>query len=193
MANLAFMLSAGPFFAALLGWLILREAISTFTWIAMALAVAGIGIMFADGLATGLWFGNLVALGAPFTFAIMLVMFRLRRDRDMTPATFLGGVVSLLIALVMADGLLLSARDTLLAGIMGFFQIGLGFTLITIGARWVPAAQVALLVLSETVLAPLWVWLFVGEVPTDLALVGGLVILVAVVGQGVYGLRREKS
>lgn len=190
-ANLAFMLSASPFFAAILGWLVLREAIAKVTWVAMCVAMGGMALMFAEGLESGLWVGNLVALGAPFTFAIMLVMYRKAGDKDMTPATFLGGVLTTCIALVMADSLVLSSHDLALSLLMGFVQVGLGFLLITIGARWVPAAQVALLALSETVLAPLWVWIFLGEVPSSLALVGGLIILIAVGAQGYQGIKQE--
>ncbi len=190
-ANLAFMLSASPFFAAVFGWFILRERIPWITWAAIAVAMAGMAVMFADGIETGLWLGNLVALGAPLTFALMIVLYRKAGDRDMTPATFLGGVVAGLIAFVMAESLRLTTPDLLLAMLLGFVQVGLGFLFITLGARWVPAAQVALLALVETILAPLWVWAFLGEAPSAAALIGGLIVLGAVVAQGYHGIRRD--
>ncbi len=192
-ANLSFMLSASPFIAALLAWAVLGERVAKSTWLAIAAAVLGIGIMFADGLRTGHALGNLIAFGAPVTFAIMVVAFRSARGRDMTPATCLAGLVSAAIALVMADDLVMSAHDLGLAVLLGTFQVGMGFLLITLGARWVPAAQVALLSLTETVLAPIWVWIFLGEVPTTIALAGGLIVLTAVVGQGLLLLRQESN
>ena len=192
-ANLSFMLSSSPFIAALLAWAVLGERVALSTWLAMAAAVFGIGIMFADGLSTGHALGNLIAFGAPVTFAIMIVAFRSAPGRDMTPATCLAGLVSASIAYVMADSLILSAHDLVLAILLGTVQVGMGFLLITLGARWVPAAQVALLSLTETVLAPIWVWVFLGEVPTTIALAGGLLVLTAVAGQGLVLLRRENK
>ncbi len=190
-ANLSFILSISPFMAAILAWAVLGERVARVTWLAMGLAVLGVAIMFADGLQTGHTLGNLIALGAPLTFAIMIVALRAGGDRDMTPATCLAGLVAGAIALTMADGLALSGRDLLLSLLLGAVQVGLGFLCITIGARWVPSAQVALLSLTETVLAPIWVWIFIGEVPTALALAGGLIVLAAVASQGVLGVLRE--
>ena len=192
-ANVSFIISAGPFFAALLAWLILRERVSAITWLAMTLALAGIGVMFADGLASGDWFGNLVALGAPLTFAVMVVAMRSAKGRDMLPATCLAGIIAALVAYGMAADLSVSPRDLVLSLILGSVQIGGGFILITLGTRSVPAAQVPLLALTETVLAPLWVWLFINEVPTWLALIGGAIVLSAVLGQGIAGLREESK
>ena len=129
--------------------------------------------------------------GARNQLELAVESYRKAGDRDMTPATFLGGVVSGTIAFVMAESLQLTTPDLLLALLMSFLQVGLGFLFITIGARWVPAAQVALLALSETLLAPLWVWIFIGEAPTSLALVGGLIVLGAVAAQGFHGIRQQ--
>jgi len=191
-ANLAFILSAGPFCAALLGWLVLRERVPLFTWLAMTVALGGIALMLLDGLGGGQMTGNLIALIAPLTFAVMLIAIRFRADRDMTPILPLAGVVAALLALPMVESFQLSPRDLVLALLLGSVQIGAGFILITLGARWVPAAQVALLSLTETVLAPTWVWLLFDERPTTLAFVGGLIVLGAVVGEGLRGLRRPK-
>ncbi len=191
-ANTVFIVSSGPFFAALLGWLLLRERVSRLAWIAIAFALLGIAIMFADGLAVGHWLGDLVALGAPVTFAVMLVAIRHAGERDMVPATCLAGIVVGLIALAMAPDLDLTLNDTLLSLLLGIFQVGAGFLLITLGTRYVPAAEAALLSLSEAILAPLWVWLAFGESPTGLSLFGGIIVLSAVVGQALAGLNKPQ-
>jgi drug/metabolite transporter (DMT)-like permease len=192
-ANLAFILSAGPFFAALLGWLLLKERVAAFTWLTMTLALAGIGLMLLDGLGAGHMTGNLIALLAPITFAVMLIAIRFRADRDMTPILPLAGLVAALLALPMLESIHLSPRDLVLSLMLGSVQIGAGFILITLGARWVPAAQVALLSLTETVLAPTWVWLIFDERPSAIALIGGLIVLGAVAAEGLRGLRRAKG
>ena len=192
-ANTVFIVSSGPFFAALLGWLLLREPVSPRAWIAIACALAGIGLIVGDGLALGHWLGDLVALAAPITFAIMLVAIRFAGQRDMVPATCLAGVVVGLIAFVMAPDLVLSQRDLLLSLLLGVFQVGAGFLLITLGTRYVPAAEAALLSLSEVILAPLWVWLAFGESPSGLSLIGGTIVVAAVAGLAISGLSPARN
>lgn len=188
-ANVVFTLSVGPFFAAAIAWLVLRERIRLPTLLAMLIAAGGIGLMFADGLVSGTWLGNLVALGAPLTLAFTVVAWRARHGVDMVPATCLSGVVGLLIGWAMADGLAVSLHDLLLSLLLGGVQLGAGFLFFTIGARSVPSGEVPLYGLTETVLAPIWVWLVINEVPSPLTLSGGAIVLSAVVVAAAAGLR----
>ena len=192
-ANVVFILSSGPFFAALLGWAVLGEKVRPATWMAIAATIAGIGLMMTDGLARGDWLGNVLALGAVMCFAIMLVTVRGAGEVDMLPATCLGGVIPGLVALGLAAELVPTWRDLLLIALMGTVQLGAGFGLITWGAGRLPAAEVSLLVLTEVVLAPLWVWFFLGEVPAELALLGGCIVVTAVVGQSLARLRHRPT
>lgn len=192
-ANVVFIISAAPFFTALLGWLVLRERVGALTWAAIFATVLGIGLMFADGFATGGLAGSIVALGVPASFAVMVVLLRGARTADMVPATCLAGVVSGAIAALLADGFVLSAHDFWLSMLLGSAQVGIGFLLLTVGTRYVPAAEVALLALTETLLAPVWVWLFVDEVPSMLTLAGGAVVLAAVTARAVIGLRGGRA
>ncbi len=188
-ANLVFLLATGPFFAAGLAWLLLGERVARVALLAMCAAAAGIGLMMADGLTTGRLLGNLVGLGAPITFAILVIAVRSRPQVDMMPATCLAGLVSLLIAVVMLDDFAISGRDLVLCLLLGSVQVGAGFLLITLGARHVPSAEVPLFALTETVLAPIWVWLAVDEVPSVLTLTGGAAVLAAFAVAGLAGLR----
>jgi drug/metabolite transporter (DMT)-like permease len=189
-ANVVFTVSTSPLFTALLGWAVLGERVSVTTWAVIGAALAGVTVMFAESLSAGLWLGNLVALGAPLLFAVTVVALRRAHNVDMLPATCLGGLVAAALAAIMAEGLVIPARDLGLSVLLGVGQIGAGFTLITLGARYVPAAQVALLSLTEVVLAPLWVWIFVGETPGALSLLGGCIVVGAVAIQAAAGLRR---
>ena len=121
----------------------------------------------------------------------MLVMLRLAGDRDMIPAICLAGLVGAALGFAMSDTLVLSAHDLALCLFLGVAQYTGGFVLITLGARFLPAAEVALLSLAETVLAPIWVWAGVGEVPALLTLAGGAIVLGAVVAQAVTGMRSQ--
>lgn len=192
-ANLVFIISAAPFFTALAGWIFLRERVSTGTWIAMGAALAGIVLMVLDGLADGRLLGNIIAFGVVISFVIMLITLRRSRHLDMVPAIFVAGVLSASIAAAFGGGFSVSGHDLRLLILLGSVQYAGGFILLTLGSRYVPAAQIALLSLTETVLAPIWVWIGVDEVPSLLTLGGGAIVLTAVVFQAIRGVREETA
>jgi len=191
-ASVVFTVSLSPFFAALFAWLILREAVRPATWAAMVISLAGVGLMVGDGLAAGTAGGNLLALVCSLCYAAALVALRGGRAVDMIPAVCLAGVVAAAVSAVMAPGLAIGGRDLALALALGVVQLGFQYILLTTGTRHVPAAEVALVGRLTLVMAPLWVWLGVGEVPSALTLLGGLVVLLAVTGHGLFALRRVR-
>ena len=188
-ANALFLISSAPFMAAVLGWIVMRERVRPTTWVTMAVALGGIAIMVVHGVQSGRLLGNIVALGTPVSFAIMLVTLRRAGSRDMIPAICLAGLVGAALGFAMSETLILSRHDLVLCLFLGVVQYTGGFVLITLGARYLPAAEVALLSLTEIVLAPIWVWIGVGEVPALLTLAGGGIVLSAVVVQALTGLR----
>jgi len=191
-ASVSFIISSGPLFAAILGWVLLRERVSPITWMVIAGAAVGMGLMFAEGMAGGRMAGTLVAMGIPTTFALMVVLIRRAGDVDMLPATCLAGVVTIFIGLAVSDTLFVTLDDLFLVLFLGIGQLGMGFMLITLGTRYVPAAEAALLALSESILAPIWAWLFLMEIPAPLAMVGGLLVLTCVGLQAMAGIQRER-
>ena len=190
-ANVVVILSLGPFAAALLGWIFLKEPVARLTWGAMLAALAGIALMMADGIKGGGALGIGIALFAPLLFAIMVVAVRKRAHQDMTPLLPLAGLIATLIGFAMMESFAISGGDLFHALALGAFQIGIGFILITLGARTVPAAQIPLFALTETVLSPIWVWFAFNEVPAPLALIGATVVLAAVAAEAYRGLRLE--
>lgn len=191
-ANAVFIIGAAPIFTAAVAWLVLGERVTPVGLGCMIGALAGIGLMFADGLVAGRWLGNLLALGVVVSFSGMLVVLRSSKAIDMLPATCLAGVVAAILSAVMADDLVISLHDLKLAVLLGTVQFGGGFILITMGSRYVPAAEVALLSLTEAILAPIWVWIGVNEVPSLLTLTGSAIVLLAVVFLGISGIRRAR-
>lgn len=192
-ANVVFILSLSPFFAAFFAWLALGEAVGRATLAAMALSLVGVGFMFGDGLVTGTLLGNWYALGACIAYSVALVAMRKGRAVDMLPAVCLAGVLAIGISGLLAGGLStgqlsISPHDLSLAVALGVVQLGFQYILVTTGTRSVPVAEVALIGRLSLVLAPLWVWLAVGEVPSDLSLIGGAIILVAVMGHGLVAV-----
>jgi drug/metabolite transporter (DMT)-like permease len=192
-ANTFVLMSTGPFFVAALGWLFLGERVPARTWSAIAIALAGITLMFADGLEAGRSLGNLLALGVPLGFALnVIVLRRMHAAVDMVPAVMIAGLISIPIAAPFAWPLEASAGDLALLAPMGCFQLGLGCLLMTRATRYLSAGEIGLLALIETILAPLWVWIGVGERPTTLALVGGAIVIGALAANEWIGFRRAR-
>ena len=190
-ANAVFVLSAAPFLTAMLGWLLLGEAIRRGTWLAMVLVLIGVGVMVGGGIVAGAWFGNLMALLTMVGFAGFAVALRYGRANDMLPAVLWAGLLSALVAAAMAPDLSMTVRDVVLSAFMGAGLITGGMVLFTAGSRTVPSAELALLTLTEVVLGPLWVWLAYAEVPRAETLVGGALVLAAIIGRALTGMRRR--
>ncbi|HKU58799.1 MAG TPA: DMT family transporter [Gaiellaceae bacterium] len=180
-ANVLFMQALSPIIAALLASL-LGERVGGRTWIAMAVAVAGVALM-VGGPSRPSAIGLGLSLVMSFAFAGTIVITRHRSDVSMAPATCLSQVIVLVLAAPFATTASVGAKDAILLALLGVGQIGLGLIFLTIGGRLIPAAEVALITLLEIVLGPLWVWIFQSERPGTTTLVGGLVVLGAVVLQ----------
>jgi drug/metabolite transporter (DMT)-like permease len=177
-ANILFMQALAPVLAAVLGML-LGESVGRRTWLAMAIAIAGVALMVGGPGrpgAPGLGLSFLMTL----SFAATLVLTRHLRNVSMAPATCLSQLFVLVCAAPFAQPSQIGGRDLGLLVSLGIGQIGLGFVLLTIGARLIPAAEVALITLLEVVLGPLWVWIFLGEGAGAATLAGGAVVVVAV-------------
>ena len=184
-ANAVLLFTASPFFAALLGRVLLGEAVSPLTWAAIGLAVLGVGVMVGGGIAGGTMIGNVAALLSALGFAIFSVALRWRHLANMLPAILLGGVLAMLAGALasglMGQTLLVPARDIAIAAGMGAVTLAGGLILYTIGSRAVPAAQATLISLVEVLLAPIWALAFLGETVTPGTLLGGIVLLAAVI------------
>lgn len=190
-ANVNFILSTSPFMTGLLAWLILGERLSLRTIVTMALALGGVGIMMMDGLAGGHLIGNGLAVLTTLGFSALAIILRVKRHVDMLPTIFWGAGFGTLAGLILSGGNIdLPLHDILLCLVMGAIQIGLGQALFVIASRYVQAALLAFLSLSEIVLGPIWAWLGVNEVPSDLTLIGGAVVIGALLWQAGMGARR---
>ncbi len=192
-ASTLFILSITPLFAAIIAWAWIGERPSRATLAAMALAAIGVGWMVQDGIDLGRTTGNLYAFLSAITFALMLTLARRSKKPDVLGGTFLGGVFCMIIGIVcslsIGVGLGVNAYDFWLILFMGGFTIGIGIAFVTWGTSYVPAAEVSLLVLLESVLGPIWVWMFVNEAMTWPELTGGAIVLVAVAAQAIVGQR----
>ncbi len=181
-ARVLFILALAPVLAALLARVTLGEPITRRTVAAMALALVGVALMLGspgEGSLAGDGLSFVVALA----FALMIVITRWRRDVSMAPATCLSQAILVVAFLPFASPGDIGGADLGWLAALGIGQIGLGFALLTVGARLIPAAQVGLITLLEVVLGPLWVWLALDERPSTYTLVGGAIVIVAIVIQ----------
>jgi drug/metabolite transporter, DME family len=194
-ANAVFLFTASPFVAAILGWVFLRERVRPATWVAIALAVIGMFVMVREGLAIGALAGNLAALLSAAGFGAFSVALRWGRLADMLPATLLGAIFSVaaagIVLILRGEPILVSAQDIGISLGIGAIILATGMVLYTIGSRVIPAAELTLFSLIEVMLAPLWVWLILGETASVGTFVGGAILLVAVAFNAVAGAQRR--
>tara|TARA_B110001450_G_scaffold150203_1_gene140311 strand:+ start:483 stop:1358 length:876 start_codon:yes stop_codon:yes gene_type:complete len=182
-ANTNFIISLQILFLAIFGYFFLKEKISAITLTSIVLAISGVFLMVGNSLSPGELSGNLAAFTMPITFAVLIVIVRKFPNVDMVPAQFVAGVSSCIIGFLLSNKLMISSHDIFLGFLAGFFQVGFGFIFITIGARSTPSAMVGVIMLSESVLGPVWAFLFVSERPSMFGLIGGAIILFAVLLQ----------
>ena len=178
-----FVMAAAPIFAALLGRLFLGERASPRVWVSIAMAVVGIGIMVGGRLQIGDTLGVAVAVLGILFFGVYAVMLRVGKNIDMTPAVLYGGIIGTLISMAVSMGtgvgLMIPWIEALWCSLLGVVQLGLGSVLFALAAQGVPAVQLTLFALGEPLLAPVWVWLVLGDVPTVATLTGGAILFAA--------------
>ena len=182
-ANTNFIIQTQTIFLAIFGYIFLKEKISKLTLFSIILAFIGIMLMVGNSLSPGQTSGNIAAFIMPISFATLILIVRKFPDIDMIPMQFVAGIGAIIIGYLFSTKLIISSHDIFLGFLAGFFQVGLGFIFITIGARSTPAALVGIIMLTEAVLGPLWAWLFANENPPLVVLYGGVIIISAVLLQ----------
>lgn len=194
-ANTLVVMSVSPLLTAFLAWLILKQVIPARTWCAILVAFIGILWMFAQSmsaLAGQDLFGMMIALAVPFAAAVNIIsMKKAGHGVDLIPAILLGSLFSAGLMLPFAWPLQASLHDVAIMAVLGFFQLGFPCMLMIKASRSLTAAEMSLLALLEVLLGPLWAWLGAGEVPAQQTLVGGSVVLMALVFNGFLAMRSE--
>ena len=196
-ANAMFLFAAAPFFAAILGKLLLKESVRLGTKWAMLAATAGIAVMVSEGISMGHLAGNVAALVSALGFAVFTVALRWRQVEETMPTVFLAGVFAMGAAAVILQstgaGFVVPLNDILVSLALGIVQVGAGLILYTLGAKAVPAVELTLLSMTEVVLGPIWTWLLMGETAGVYTLIGGGVLLSAIAANAFTGLRRKPT
>ena len=181
-ANILLMQAGAPLLAALAGFLLFRERVAMATWLAIAAVIVGVGTMVSNSLAGRVSpIGDGLALLMAFAVAGATVLTRRHAGVRMMPAVALGCVVAAVIGALSATRLHATPSDLALLFVFGALNLGLGMALFVAGVRLLPAALGALISTAEPVLGPVWVWLVHGEVPATRTLLGGGIVIAALV------------
>lgn len=195
-ANATLMMAAGPIVAALVGRMVLGERVSWITWISILLAIAGIAVMVGGNPLEGGLYGDLIGLLGMVGFGCYAVVLRTGKEVDMTPAIFYAGVISATFAaavvFIQGNNLDIPMGEAVACSFLGVVQLGIGSILFALASSVVPAVELTLIALGEPMLAPIWVWLVIGEVPAMTTFIGGGILLGAVLLH-LFGNREVES
>jgi drug/metabolite transporter (DMT)-like permease len=193
-ANLVFILALNPVFCTIIGALFLREMLPRVVWLSIALSMAGVAIIGWDGVSTGTYVGDLLALGVALCTAVGLTVVR-KSGRNVITSLAVGSLISAAVAysFIGANVAALSIEGWGWIALNGLLVVPLASALIAIGPRYIPAAEVAMFFLLDTVLTPVWIWLIFGELPTERAFIGGVVILAGLSMLGAWRMRNSKT
>jgi drug/metabolite transporter (DMT)-like permease len=191
-ANVLVIISSQPLFAAVLGWLFLREMPARVTWVAIIICVFGIGWVLAGSWSKPSLLGDVMALICCLSLAAKFVNDRAVSHRDMTPSLILAGLTVALISGFMGDPMAFSGSQWGYMITLCLFVNPIAFFLITLGPMRIPAAEVGMLMLLETAVGPLWVWLVLSEEPGSAALQGGSLVIATLLLHSLYQWQQRR-
>lgn len=189
-ANTLFVISALPLITAFLAWVFLSEELSRATMVTMLAAALGLVIMVAESLAGGSLLGSLVAFISALTFASYAVIVRFKRGVDMLPTLLVAAGTMILLSAAMRWGDLIVPWQDIQLGLLSGLMWGIANWIFIIASRHLLAAELTLFMLLEFALGPIWVWLFIGEIPGEWTVVGGVLVIGAVAVRPASELRR---
>ena len=192
-ANVLFIISTQTIFLALFGFFYLKEKVSLISFFSIVLAMSGIGVMIGDSISSGTLFGNLVALIIPISFSTLIMIIRKNPNLDMVPAIWYASIFSIIYGAIMSQSFHFSNNDILMGFFLGVPQLAFGFICITIGSRTTRSVTIGLLMLTETTFGPLWVWIFLNEIPPLSVFIGGLVIILALILKSFDKIKAEQN
>jgi drug/metabolite transporter (DMT)-like permease len=192
-ANTLFIVACAPLFAAIFAWMFAGARVPARTFVAIAIAIAAMGVIFAEGLGRGDHWGNFAAVVTALAWGGMVVILGHARIDDPAPSLALGGFLIALVGLAVAPTVAIVTLDIAWLAILGFAVLPVSFFLIGLGPKYIPAPEVSLIILLEAVLGPFWAWLAIAQTPSATTLAGGAVILATLAVHFAIGLRRAPA
>ena len=192
-ANALFTFSTIPFISAFLAFIFLKEKISTTTIVSMFFAFIGIFIMIKDGLETGGFYGNIIALICAFCFSTFVIILRKSRNNDMLPVNLISSVLVLIVSFAISLGEInVPIQDILLCFLWGGVLSGFVHSVFVYSTRFLQASEATLFMLLEFSLGPFWVWIFLNETITQEAFYGGIIVMLSVAVYSFFDFKKNK-
>ncbi|MFL2737192.1 MAG: DMT family transporter [Proteobacteria bacterium] len=192
-ANALFTFSTIPFISAFLAFIFLKEKISTTTIVTMFFAFIGIFIMIKDGLETGGFYGNIIALICAFSFSTFVIILRKSRNNDMLPVNLISSVLVLIVSFAISLGEInVPIQDILLCFLWGGVLSGFVHSVFVYSTRFLQASEATLFMLLEFSLGPFWVWIFLNETITQEAFYGGIIVMLSVAVYSFFEIKKTK-
>ena len=193
-ANTLFMISTTPIWAALFAWIVLKEPVVKRTWFAIAMVILGISIITSgEGLSSDSWLGDLAGLGSAATLATQFSLIRMAKARDALPAIGMGGIFTALVTASFIDPIATTNLDMVYLLMMGVLMLPIANALMFLGPKYLPAPEVGLVMLLETILGPLWVWWVISENPGIHSIIGGAIVLLTLAVNTFLSLRDQEN
>ena len=190
-ANTLVMIAMAPMISAILGAIFLKEIPDHKTWIAIIITFIAVAYIFQDSIELGNFYGDIFGLITAFGLACNAVLARFAKDRDLVPSAVIGKLCVAIFALFFVENFNLVGSDLLIVPLMCVMCVAIPFVLVTIAPRFIPAEEVNLFFLLETIIGPIWVWLIINERPSLEALQGGLVIIITIAIHSFLKLKRS--
>ena len=189
-ANTLVMIATAPMLSAILSGFFLKEKPDKKTWISIIITFLAIIFIFYDSLGVGNFYGDILAFITAIGLAVGAVIIRSAKSKNLVPAAVIGKLFVATFALFFIESFLLVEKDLIIVPLMCILCVAIPFVLVTIAPRFIPAAEVNLFFLLETILGPIWVWFVIKEQPSIETLIGGIVIITTIAIHSFLKLRK---
>ncbi len=179
-ANAILLQYTAPVFVIFLGAWLLREKVRALDWITVIVVMGGMVLFVAEDMGTGGMFGNVLAVGSGIAFALFAVLMRMQKEGSPIGSVILGNILTALIGVPFLFSNMPDAKGWLYLFVLGTLQLGIPYILYSKAIKHVTALEASLIPVIEPILNPVWVYIFLGEAPGQLALIGGVIVISAV-------------
>ena len=191
-ANTLVMIAMAPMLSAILGSIFLKEVPDSKTWIAIIITLIAVTYIFHDSIEMGNFYGDLFGIITAFGLACNAVIARYAKNRDLVPSAVIGKLCVAIFAFFFVDTFALVGTDLIFVPLMCVMCVAIPFVLVTIAPRFIPAEEVNLFFLLETIIGPFWVWLVINEQPSVETIQGGIVIILTIAIHSFLKLKNTK-
>ena len=190
-ANTLVMVAMAPMISAILGSIFLKEIPDLKTWIAIIITLIAVAYIFHDSIEMGKFYGDLFGLITAFGLACNAVIARYAKNRDLVPSAVIGKLCVAIFAFFFVDTFALVEKDIIFVPLMCIMCVAIPFVLVTIAPRFIPAEEVNLFFLLETIIGPFWVWLVINEQPSIETIQGGTIIILTIAVHSFFKIKNS--